>query len=258
MDTSLRTAVAHAVDFLLQPLHTSYPAAQLNQARALLEFNFAEHCAPTWQSRDPSYGSSSRRLSLSPGAIPPNCIYAVCLQSHIRWSDWIALLGNYALDLYVDPGCVSVSLPGDAEHVTIWGRRKTLAQQLLETDLGEENELFALIDDEVHARSWTGSGCDTPLARSSSSLSHNSSHSHSSSHSSSSWSADYSASSSSNSSDASQRHRSHHGPRRDRRKSGRIYVDTSRTDVTAYDGGKTGVLTGGVMLGCVSVAQCRI
>ncbi|KAG1819248.1 uncharacterized protein BJ212DRAFT_1298486 [Suillus subaureus] len=37
--------------------------------------------------------------------------------------------------------------------------------------------------------------------------------------------------------------------RREKAKQARVFVDTSKTEVTPYDGGKTTVLTGGVMLG---------
>ena len=37
--------------------------------------------------------------------------------------------------------------------------------------------------------------------------------------------------------------------RRERARQAKVFVDTSKTEVTPYDGGKTTVLTGGVMLG---------
>jgi hypothetical protein len=37
--------------------------------------------------------------------------------------------------------------------------------------------------------------------------------------------------------------------RRERARQARVFVDTSKNEVTPYDGGKTTVLTGGVMLG---------
>jgi hypothetical protein len=37
--------------------------------------------------------------------------------------------------------------------------------------------------------------------------------------------------------------------RRERSRHARVFVDTTKTEVTPYDGGKTTVLTGGVMLG---------
>ena len=41
--------------------------------------------------------------------------------------------------------------------------------------------------------------------------------------------------------------------RREKARQARVFVDTSRTEVTNYDGGKTTVLTGGVMLGAARV-----
>ena len=39
------------------------------------------------------------------------------------------------------------------------------------------------------------------------------------------------------------------GSRRERARQARVFVDTTKTEVTPYDNGKTTVLTGGVMLG---------
>lgn len=41
--------------------------------------------------------------------------------------------------------------------------------------------------------------------------------------------------------------------RRERARVAKVFVDNSKNQVTNYDGGKTTVLTGGVMLGAVSV-----
>jgi len=46
--------------------------------------------------------------------------------------------------------------------------------------------------------------------------------------------------------------------RRERIRQSRVFVDTSKTEVTPYDGGKTTVLTGGVMLGGPKAAKPKM
>lgn len=136
-------------------------------------------------------------------------------------------------------------------------RSKTLAQQLLEEDRDEDDQLFSMIADQVSAPTWT-----SPIltqfpasTRSSSPLSSLSTYSRCSSRSSNSSSSSYSfasgdsssaATSVSNSSGAKPEQKQ---SRRERARQARVFVDTSKTEVTPYDGGKTTVLTGGVMLG---------
>ncbi|KAJ6604325.1 hypothetical protein DFH09DRAFT_1068031 [Mycena vulgaris] len=139
-------------------------------------------------------------------------------------------------------------------------QRKTVAQQLLEED--DDEQIFAMIADEVCAPTWmTPVLAEFPKPRSLSPLSAISSHSRSSSRSSNSSSglsfssADSSRSSASRSgySSASARCGDENAQprqsRRERARQARVYIDTSKNEVTPYDGGKTTVLTGGVMLG---------
>ncbi|KAH9921989.1 uncharacterized protein BXZ73DRAFT_91683 [Epithele typhae] len=132
---------------------------------------------------------------------------------------------------------------------------KTYAQQLLEFDQDDE-ELFALIADEIREPTWL-----TPRSSTSSPMSTISSHSRSSSFSSGSgfsFSSVDSASSYTSSSTVSQSScaasPADERPqvklsRRERARQARVFVDATKTAVTNYDGGKTTVLTGGVMLG---------
>lgn len=139
----------------------------------------------------------------------------------------------------------------------------TLAQQLLKEDEDEEEELFAALAHELRAPTWT-----TPLTNqfpstipqksqkslSVSPASAGSQHSRSSSLSSDSFSwlsfdsADDSDASSVTtlSSDGTEASKV---SRRERGEEACVFVDTSKKEVTNYDGGKTTVLTGGVMLG---------
>jgi len=140
---------------------------------------------------------------------------------------------------------------------------KTFAQQLILQDADEDDELFSMLADEIREPSWI-----TPIANqfppipvparsaNSSPVSAISSHSRSSSSSGFSFS---SCSSSDTFTTLSQSSSPSTSPcaekpavklsRRERARQAKVYVDASKIDVTNYDGGKTTVLTGGVMLG---------
>jgi hypothetical protein len=169
----------------------------------------------------------------------------------------------------VDEAAIQAQLRGQAAarakaQISACFGRKTLAQQLLEEDDEEDDQLFAMIADEVAAPTWMTPVLDkfpTP-PRSVSPLSTISTHSRSSSRSSSSSSGfsfasadtfDSQASMTTLSSTASkpvaEKEQGFKLSRRERARQAKVFVDTSKTDVTPYDGGKTTVLTGGVMLG---------
>ncbi|KAF8559326.1 hypothetical protein OG21DRAFT_1453649 [Imleria badia] len=270
--SSLSVTLTHAIAFLTRPLIVSYPAATVIKLQLVLEANLIALFASTWVPEEPLRGSGRRCLTLSPTCLPPRAIYCACLATGIQWFDWIAVLGGREFDFFVDPGCISVRFDKGSKLVTIWSEElvaeavspilssnaksqsKTIAQQLLESESADDDEIFAMIADEVGAPTWA-----TPIidhfslpARSESPLSAVSSDSRSSSRSSNSGScfsfastartdsclsASYQASSSSKIS------------RREMARQARVFVDTSKTEVTPYDGGKTTVLTGGVMLG---------
>jgi hypothetical protein len=149
----------------------------------------------------------------------------------------------------------------DAREI-VMPQSKTLAQQLLEDDKEEDERLFAMIADEVTDPIWSPIIDQFPSPpRSSTPHSVISTHSRSSSRSSNS-SAGLSFSSSdtfdSSNSFNSASSSTMPGPaqpeqtkmsRRERARQARVFVDTSKVEVTPYDGGKTTVLTGGVMLG---------
>lgn len=136
----------------------------------------------------------------------------------------------------------------------------TLAQQLMIEDEEDEEELFAALADELREPTWT-----TPVLnqfpstipqKSKHSASSTSHHSRSSSLSSdtSSWlsfdsnDSDTSSVTTISSAGTEGSTLSH----RERTRQARVFVDASKKEVTNYDGGKTTVLTGGVMLGARS------
>lgn len=279
--TSISVTVAQAVSFLTRPLIVSYPAPTIVKLRLILEANLTALYAPTWVPREPLRGSGRRCLTLSPDCLPPRVIYAACLATNVQWFDWISLLGGAEFDFIVDPGCVSIRPHGrSSQMVTVWAdelpspaptrahsydethiqaalkrqsdaRAKTLTQQLLEQD--DEEDLFSMIANEVSAPTWRAPALTLfpSPPRSISPLSSSSTHSRSSSRSSNSSGAFSSNSSSSSVSTVSSSSRAadKKGSRREKARQARVFVDTSKTEVTPYDGGKTTVLTGGVMLG---------
>lgn len=269
---NLSLTVAHAVSFLTRPLTHSLSPSAITKLQMILEANLIPYYAPTWDVTEPLSGSGRRCLTLSPSTLPPRPIYATCNAVNISWNHWIMALGGREFDFFVDPGCVSLRFTGapgsESKIMTVWAdellspalatpnprypaqfsmHRKTFSQQLSEVDAEEDEQLFTLIADQVRAPTWLAPPVDkfSVVARSASplsSVSPTSRCSSRSSNSSSGFSYDTSSSASSKSGEYKQ-------SRRERARQSRVFIDTSKTDVTPYDGGKTTVLTGGVMLG---------
>ena len=276
---SLSTAVARVVIFLTEKLIGSYPDNTLIKLRLSLKDNLTTHYAPYWDIQRPIKGSGRRSMTLSPMCLPPRPIWSACAAANVQWFDWISLLGNKEFDLFVDPGCIAVrcqnmvysvwtaepascAAPVSDNFVSgIVSSTRTFAQQLIGNDLEEDQLLFQVLANEINSGPVRATPISTQIAipaRSTSPLSSVSEHSRCSSRSSSSNSSgtssfsfasdtssshtSLSASTSSSKGDAKQ-------SRRERIRQSRVFVDTSKTEVTPYDGGKTTVLTGGVMLG---------
>lgn len=292
---SLSLALAQVITYLTRSLIVRYSATTIIKLQLALEANLTAQFAPSWVPTEPLRGSGRRCLTLSPSGTPPRPIYNACKSANVEWSDWIAALGGVEFDLFVDPGCISVRF-GDwdsgkvGKFFTIWSEDassktqtppamakvqpkpaplngKTLAQQLLETDDGEEEQLFAMIADEMREPTWVTPiqthfipappRSPSPVSSIVSSHSRSSSSSSSSSYSLLSDSSRGSYGSSmtvSNCSTASSPEKGFKMSRRERARQARIFVDQSKTEVTNYDGGKTTVLTGGVMLGGASAS----
>ncbi|KAI0639151.1 hypothetical protein C8Q77DRAFT_1152151 [Trametes polyzona] len=302
---SLSVALAQAITYITRPLIARYSAVTIIKLQLALEANLTAQFSSSWVPSEPLRGSGRRCLTLSPFGVPPRAIYNACKSAGVEWSQWISLLGNFEFDLFIDPGCVSVRFGNwDAgktgKFFTIWSEdagkveqkkavaekearldaelkaqaaaraaipkpTKTYAQQLLEVD-EDEDELFALIADEIREPTWLTpilsefprvpvperDGASSPM----STVSTLSSHSRSSSSSGYTFSSVETASSITSSNTASQQSpaSSDEKPkfklsRRERARQARVFIDASKTAVTNYDGGKTTVLTGGVMLG---------
>ncbi|KAG2368737.1 hypothetical protein BDR07DRAFT_1447979 [Suillus spraguei] len=258
--SDLSVTLAQAIAYLTRPLFLTQPAATIIRLQLALEANLTALFAPSWVPKEPLRGSGRRCLTLSPACLP-------------HWFDWIAAMGGREFDFFVDPGCISVRFGKGTKLITIWSeeliaqaisvtphthfsqspsKSKTFAQQLLENDHTDDDELFALIADEVSAPTWMTPIVDrfpvpprseSPL----SAISTDSCSSYRSSDSDSCFSA-ITASTLSSKSDGQSSQLS----RRERARQARVFIDTSKTEVTPYDGGKTTVLTGGVMLGAPS------
>jgi len=286
MSSSIAVTLAHAIAYLTRPLIVQYPATTIIKLQLALEANLTAQYSSTWCPEDPLRGSGRRCLTLSPASLPPRPVHKACESANVEWSQWIKLLGGIEFDLFIDPGTVSVRFGNWAggnkvgKCLTVWSdattksttrtkptmaplpiQSKTLAQQLLEDDSREENELFAILADHVREPTWITPintnfpPVQSPLSADSlSSIDRSSNdspvsiHSRSSSRSSSDSSSLFSYPESIDSlstSDSSEPKMS----RRERARAAKVFVDNSRTQVTNYDGGKTTVLTGGVMLG---------
>lgn len=289
--TSIAVTLAHAVSYLTRPLSSVFNQATVSKLRTALEANLAAVYVATWNPAAPLSGSGRRCLTFSPNCLPPRAVYNACAAANVEWSQWSRALGDIEFDMFVDPGCVSLRVNqlgsgSFSKLVTIWSaqlevsaqaqayrdaceqtpRKKTLAQQLIEEDQAEEDVLFSMLADELREPAYITPvlaqfPC-VPTSTSRASLGHSRSSSRSSIYS---YSSDesltscgtFSSSTSLTSSANSSATRSSEGSakkqsRRERARQARVFVDTTKTEVTPYDGGKTTVLTGGVMLGAVS------
>jgi hypothetical protein len=267
--SSLSVTIAHAISYLTRPLIVQYSATTVIKLQLVLEANLTALYAPSWVPKEPLRGSGRRCLTLSPECLPPRVIYSACLSAGVQWFDWIALLGGQEFDFFVDPGCVSVRYgrkgSPDCKLVTVWAdevpsptaptlatkaQSRTIAQQLMESESDEEEQIFAMIAQQTKSSTWVTPSLDSlTIDRSSSPFSTDSSVSASSSHSRSSSRSSNSSSGFSFSSSDTTVSSSFKQSRRERARQARVFVDSSKTEVTPYDGGKTTVLTGGVMLG---------
>ncbi|KAG6845636.1 hypothetical protein H0H87_005843 [Tephrocybe sp. NHM501043] len=283
---NLSQTVTQVVAFLTLPLNDRIiDELALRNLRLRLKANLMALYAPTWRVENPLHESGNRRLSLSPINRPPQPIYDVCINTGLQWYEWMAALGNVGFDLYADPGCVTVYHHSDntemgiigGKYTTVWVDAplpsfklfaptprvvsKTFAQKVLEDDHEDADHLFRLIAREphipvtpIHVHFPTPARSLTPL----SSVSEHSRSSSRSSDSSSTFSSDASSSTSilsaaSFATSASTLFTSEltksKQSRREKARQARVFVDRSKNAVTPYDGGKTTVLTGGVMLG---------
>jgi len=264
--TSLSVTLAHAISYLTRPLIVQYSATTIIKLQLILEANLTAHYQPLWVAKEPLRGSGRRCLTFSPECLPPRVIYSACLSAGVQWFDWIALLGGEEFDFFVDPGCVSVRFgrkgSPDCKLITVWAdelpsptattlstKSRTIAQQLLQSEFDEDEQIFTMIAQQTKPSLEKLTIPDTRSSSPFSTASSISSHSRCSSRSSNSSSGFSYSSASSSSTTVSSNASPSKQSRRERARQARVFVDSSKTEVTPYDGGKTTVLTGGVMLG---------
>jgi hypothetical protein len=259
MSSTVAAAVAQTVTFLIQPLTGWYNLPTLNTLKQALTHTLTAHYTALWQCGHPAV------LNLAHGVAPPQPIYQACqMIADVHWDQWMQAVEAWhranVISLVAKPTSLSVRL-GSGQYTALWraseakaqSPQRTYAMEVLESDDGQD--IFAELQNQVlhdgertpnwlnntlnsfprvppfHARS--GSPTDSLASR----------HSRSSSFSSaSSVSTMFSSAETDSASSVGSI-----SPVRTR-PSVPLY-DDSKKDVTAYDGGKTTVLTGGVMLG---------
>jgi hypothetical protein len=104
------TAIAHATNFLTQPLLLAHPASTLAALQCILQSALTSafcSCAGTLI------------LSISPFMLPPRPILATCIAANFPWSSWLSVLGGDAFELLITSSRVSV-LAHDGKSTTIW------------------------------------------------------------------------------------------------------------------------------------------
>jgi len=267
---SLSTAVTRVTIFLTEKLISSYPDYTLAKLQRALKDNLTTHYAPYWDVQKPIRGSARRSMTLSPMCLPPRPIWSACTTANVQWFDWISLLGNKEFDLFVDPGCIAVRCQNMV--YSVWtaepassatavpnfvpatvNSKRTFAQQLIGNDTEEDQLLFQVLADEINSGPVRAAHQIAIPARSTSPFSEHSRCSSRSSNSNSSGASAFSFASDSSHTSLSASTSSSKGDakqsRREKLRQSRVFVDTTKTEVTPYDGGKTTVLTGGVMLG---------
>jgi BTG family len=168
--TDLTFALYHAIAYLTRSLIGRYSATTIDLLHFTLERNLAKQYENNWFPTDPQRGSGRRCLSLFPNGTPPRPIYYACKSARVNWEDWMMCLGGVEMDLFVDPGCVSVrfgkwGISGVGKVYIVWSaitdmkdaqqsapQKQTVAQSLVDDD--DEDELFNMIADEIRAPTW--------------------------------------------------------------------------------------------------------
>lgn len=143
---SLSVALAQAITYITRPLIANYSAVAIIKLQLALEANLTAQFASSWVPSEPLRGSGRRCLTLSPFGVPPRAIFTACKSAGVEWSQWIALLGNFEFDLFIDPGCVSVRFGNwDSGKVgkffTIWSE-----------DAGKDEQKKAVLEKESTLR----------------------------------------------------------------------------------------------------------
>jgi len=163
--SDLTFALYHAIAYLTRSLIGHYSATTIDLLHFTLERNLTKQFESNWYPDQPQRGSGRRCLTLSPHGVPPRPVYYACKSARISWEEWMLCLGNIEMDLFVDPGCVSVRFAGVNKLYIVWSaktdlkgaqnppavKQQTVAQSIIDDD---EDELFSMIADEIRAPTW--------------------------------------------------------------------------------------------------------
>lgn len=266
--------LSQTITFLTTPLMLSsaYTQQQLHTLKQILTISFS--------STSMRNSTKPTVLSLSPSSLPPRPIYAACIASGIKWVDWIALLGGREFDLIVDStkGCLSIRLPGSASKI-IWSTANERKGAMDKLRRGHSKRLsLSLAEEEIKIIVCAPTPTAEEMERMERPASPASSVSDSDASEAESELSLFTASDSSASSvdsrcsspvEIKDNRQVYVAPKRTpsspirsatprvAQKNSRlqrapepvVVIDNSKIAVTPYDGGKVGVLTGGVMLG---------
>jgi hypothetical protein len=268
--SSLTATLPQAIAVLTNSLTARLHDATLLKLRNELQTSLFNHYVSTWDITRPLSGTGRRCLTFAPDAAPPRPIHAACVAARVPWAQWAAVLVEQEFDFFVDPGCVSARFGLSQDRQVLWSstlgdlahEKAAFAELLQAEDRAMEEDVFALLDDQIRSPQWTTPvvanfpTVPAPPRRSDSPESTYSTHSRTSSFSSlSSATSSSGASFSSVETIDSTLSGSPTQSRRERARQAQVYVDREKKEVTPYDGGKTTVLTGGVMLGAKAPAR---
>ncbi|TFK35410.1 hypothetical protein BDQ12DRAFT_714660 [Crucibulum laeve] len=168
-NTSISASIHHATTFLAYPLHNIFDVNTMSILQAVLASSF--HVA--------FMDSPALSLTLSPLTLPPRPIHAASIAAGVSWAQWMAALGNGEFELCITPTEVVIRVAGIMQdhEITVWKaqeqveqvpisklsrqsasvlaplqlgiQRRTLAQQLIESDEEGEEEMFRLISSGI-------------------------------------------------------------------------------------------------------------
>ncbi|GJJ09596.1 hypothetical protein Clacol_003819 [Clathrus columnatus] len=160
--TDLTFALYHAIAYLTRSLIGRYSATTIDLLHFTLERNLTKQYENNWFPNEPHRGSGRRCLTLIPNGVPPRPIHYACKSARISWDEWMICLGNIEMDLFIDPGYVSVRFSGINKSYIVWSaclptqvssnQKRTVAQSIIDDD--EDDELFSMINDEIRAPTW--------------------------------------------------------------------------------------------------------
>lgn len=285
MMTTSSPALAALVSFLTRPLHLTTAYIATSHTIISLQLMLYSNLSPLFS---PSNSTNNFTLTLSHTTLPITAISAACVVHNIIWSAWMAILSPSGSDLVISISPNQITVSGSGFTQTIWstqpthsevvpsiskirqglGAAKSKLQMTLESAKARRSSVLLAesmgiqlptllctpptpvavsIDVDMDSQSSSSDGSDSD----DDSESGESTYSFASSHESFTSVESASSSPASVKSSLPSLFRSARPQIRTQRSQRGIPVDASQADVKKYlyQGGSTGVITGGVMLG---------